>query len=225
MKLLIKTILMLMFIFFSTFLIIKFTGVLSVEDIKHYFELLKEQPHYFIGILVIILLFADLFIAVPTMTIIILAGYFIGFELAVLYAFTGLFGASFFGYFISRLYGEKLLKKVSKDEEQIIQMKKIFNQHGMIMLMLSRAMPMLTEISSCLAGTCKMPLSKYLLGWSIGTIPYLLLISYAGSISDLNNPKPVLITAFAITGVLWLSWFIFMRRKMPKKIKNTFESN
>ena len=216
MKLLIKTTLILMLIFFSTFLLIKLTGILTVEDIKHYFNLLKEQPTYFIGSLVVLLLFIDLFIAVPTMTIIMLAGYFIGFEQAAFYAFIGMFSASSCGYFLSRLYGEDLLKKFTKDKNQIIQMKEVFNQYGMTMLILSRAMPMLTEISSCLAGTCKMSLKKYLLAWSIGSIPYLLLISYAGSVSDLNNPKPALFTAFIITAFLWFSWFIFLRKKIPK---------
>ncbi len=219
MKLLIKTILVLMGVFFSTFLIIKFTGIFTIEDIKYYFEILKEQPSYLIGSFVVLLLFIDLFIAVPTMTIIMLAGYFLGFELAVLYSFIGLLSASVFGYFLSRLYGEKLLKKVSKDEEQITQMKSIFNEHGVVMLILARALPMLPEITYCLAGTCKMPLSRYFLSWAIGAIPYLSLIAYAGSISDINNPKPAIYTAFTVTALLWLLWFVFMKNKVSKRIK------
>jgi len=212
MKLLLKTVLILLVVFSSTFLIIKTTGILTIEDIKHYFEVLKNQPSYFVGALVVTLLFADLFIAVPTMTIIILAGYFIGFELASFYVFTGLFSASVTGYFLSRLYGEKLLLKINKDEKQIVQMKEVFNEHGTLMLVIARALPMLPEITSCLAGTCKMPFYKYLLAWAIGSIPYLLLIAYAGSISDLSNPKPALYTAFSITGCLWLAWFVFIKK-------------
>jgi len=218
MKLLLKTVLILLLVFSSTFLIIKTTGILTIEDIKHYFEVLKNQPSYFVGALVVILLFADLFIAVPTMTIIILAGYFIGFELASVYVFAGLFSASVTGYVLSRLYGEKLLRKITKDEKQILQMKEVFNEHGTFMLIIARALPMLPEITSCLAGTCKMPFYKYLFAWAIGSIPYLLLISYAGSISDLSNPKPVLYTAIVITGCLWIAWFMFMKRKFPKTI-------
>ncbi len=55
MKLLIKTILVLMGVFFSTFLIIKFTGIFTIEDIKYYFEILKEQPSYLIGSFVVLL--------------------------------------------------------------------------------------------------------------------------------------------------------------------------
>ncbi len=219
MNLLIKTVLILAGIFFSTFLIIKFTGVLTVEDIKTWFEAIKSQPSYIVGSLVILLLFADLFIAVPTMTIIILAGYFLGFELAVLYAFFGLVFASFTGYGLSWVYGENFLNKLSKDAEQKEQMKMLFVKHGVMMLVLSRAMPMITEISCALAGICKMPFYRFLLGWSLGTIPYLLIISYAGSISDFGNPKPALFAGIGVTLVLWLSWAWFIKNNLRKNGK------
>ena len=216
MNLLIKTVLILAGIFFSTFLIIKFTGVLTVEDIKTWFETIKSKPSYMVGFLVILLLFADLFIAVPTMTIIILAGYFLGFEMGALYAFLGLLLASFTGYGLSWVYGEKILNRLSKDKEQKEQMKTLFREHGMIMLILSRAAPMITEISCCLAGTCKMPFYRFLLGWSLGTIPYLLIVSYAGSISDLSNPKPALFAGIGVALVLWLSWAWFIKKSLGK---------
>jgi len=206
-NLLTKIILMLGLIFFSTFIIIKLSGVLTVEDIKMWFENIKTQPSYVIGGLVVLLLFIDLFIAIPTMTTILLAGYFLGFGLGAMYAFLGLFMASFTGYFLSLAYGKKVLNLVSKDKEQKQQMQDTFAKHGMTMIVLSRAMPMLPEISCTLAGTCKMPLGKFTLAW-----PYLLIIAYAGSISDANNPKP------AIFAVLWLSWFYFMK----KSKKNSF---
>jgi len=216
MKLLFKVVLVLLALFSSTFLFIKLSGILTIEDIKHYFEALKSQPSYFIGTLVLLLLFADLFIAVPTMSIIILAGYFLGFELAILYVFVGLFSASVTGYLLSYFYADKILRKISKDKKQINQMKDIFNEHGVLLLILSRAMPMLPEITSCLAGTSKMPFYKYLMAWSMGSIPYLLLISYAGSISELSNPKPALYTAITVTALLWITWFIFIKIKLLK---------
>ena len=102
MKLLLKTILILAAIFTTTLLIIKFSGVLSVEDIKEIFASLKSQPSYILGLFVSVLLFIDLFIAVPTMTIIILSGYFVEFELAILFVVLGLLSASLTGYFLSK---------------------------------------------------------------------------------------------------------------------------
>jgi len=212
MKLLIKSVLILATIFTTTLLIIKFSGVLSVDDIKDIFENLKSQPSYILGFMIVLFLFIDLFIAVPTMTIIILAGYFIGFELAVFYTFLGLLSASLTGYFLSRKYGLKILNKLSSNEEQKIEMTELFNKHGVLVLVLSRAVPMLPEISACLAGTCNMSLKRFLLAWSLGTIPYLCVIAYAGSISNLDNPMPAIYVAIGITILFWFLWLIFMKK-------------
>ena len=56
MKLLIKTFFILFAIFTAMLLILKFTGVLTVEDIKEIFENLKSQPSYVLGLMIIFLL-------------------------------------------------------------------------------------------------------------------------------------------------------------------------
>ncbi len=219
MKLLIKSVLILVVIFTTTLLIIKFSGVLTIEDIKEIFANLKSQPSYILGALIVLFLFIDLFIAVPTMTIIILAGYFIGFELAVLYTFIGLLSASLTGYFLSLKYGNKILDKLSSNEEQKLEMTDLFNKHGVLVIVLSRAVPMLPEISSCLAGTCKMSLKRFLFAWSLGTIPYLSVIAYAGSISNLENPMPAIYAALGITVLFWIIWMVFMKYNKLKTQK------
>lgn len=216
MKLLIKSILILVGIFTTTLLIIKFSGVLTVADIKEMFQALQSQPSYVLGALIVLFLFIDLFIAVPTMTIIILAGYFIGFELAVFYTFIGLLSASLMGYFLSRKYGMKILDKLTSNEQQKLEMTELFTKHGVLVLVLSRAVPMLPEISSCLAGTCKMSFKRFILAWSLGTIPYLSVIAYAGSISNLDNPMPAIYAAIGITVLFWFLWLIFMKRNKIK---------
>ncbi len=220
MKLLIKTILILATIFTITLLAIKFSGILTIEDIKEIFTNLKSQPSYILGSLIVLLLFIDLFIAVPTMTIIILSGYFLGFELALFYTTIGLLSASLTGYFLSKKYGKKILDKLSQDEEQKLEMRELFNKHGVLVLVLSRAVPMLPEISSCLAGTCKMSLKRFLLAWFLGTVPYVCVMSYAGSISNLDNPMPAIYAALGITILFWFVWMIFIKFNKEKKLEN-----
>lgn len=221
MKLLIKTILILASIFTITLLTIKFSGILTVDDIKEIFANLKSQPSYILGSIIVLLLFVDLFIAVPTMTIIILAGYFIGFELALLYTTIGLLSASLTGYFLSKKYGMKVLDKLSSNEEQKQEMTDLFNKYGVLVLVLSRAVPMLPEISSCLAGTCNMSLKRFLLAWFLGTIPYVCVIAYAGSISNLDNPMPAIYAALGITILFWFIWMVFMRINKRRNLKET----
>ncbi|CAI8233332.1 MAG: Uncharacterised protein [Arcobacter lacus] len=99
-------------------------------------------------------------------------------------------------------------------------MTELFNKHGVLVIVLSRAVPMLPEISSCLAGTCKMSLKRFIFAWSLGTIPYISVITYAGSISNLDNPMPALYAAIGITVFFWIIWMGFMRYN---KLKNQKE--
>jgi len=219
MKLLIKTALILATLFASTFIFIKISGILTIDDVTTSFESLKHQPAYIIGALVILLLLADLFIAIPTMTVIILSGYFLGFGMGALFAFAGLASAAMTGYAVSYRWGDKLLRKINRDEQQRLEMQQTFSQHGIGLLILSRAMPILPEVCACLAGTTKMPLPRFLLGWALGSIPYLLIITYAGSMSSLDRPMPAIYTAIGVSTTLWLSWSWFYRRRFqPNKI-------
>jgi uncharacterized membrane protein YdjX (TVP38/TMEM64 family) len=157
-------------------------------------------------------------VAVPTLTITILAGYFLGFALGALSVFVGLMLSGLGGYFISRHYGSSLLKKIYKDSNKLDEMSYIFTKHGTVLLVMCRAMPMLPEISYCLSGANRMPFLKFLLFFLIGTVPYLLIATYAGSQSSLENPTPAILAAIAISTTLWLAWFFFIQ-KIKRKAK------
>ena len=70
--------------FASTFIVIKVTGILTIEDIKNWLTIASEINPVYVVLTVIILLFADLFIAIPTLTICILSGYFLVWLMGVL---------------------------------------------------------------------------------------------------------------------------------------------
>lgn len=216
MRLLIKTVLILAALFASTFLIIKMLGIFSIEDIQNSFTALQAQPSYVIGSLVVVLLFADLFIAVPTMSVVILGAFFLGFTPAFFYSFLGLMLASFTGYMISRFWGNSLLNKIVKDAEQRYEMERIFRQHGIVVLILSRAAPILPEVSACMSGISKMPVKQFITGWLLGSIPYLLILVYAGSISTLDNPYPAILAALFVSSLLWVSGGILFYKKRLK---------
>ncbi|MCH9813669.1 MAG: VTT domain-containing protein [Epsilonproteobacteria bacterium] len=213
MQLLIKTALLLTTFFTSTFLIIKLFGWITIEDIHHTFESISTQPSYIIGLVVTLVLFADLFIAIPTMTVLILGAFFLGFKLAFFYALAGLTLAAYSGYFISRIWGVPLLNHIIKDQTQKDEMQQLFVKYGTWILIFSRATPILPELTSCMSGVTRMPLYKFTLGWLLGTIPYLTIVTYAGSISSIDNPYPAIITAIIITLILWSVWMLFFYKK------------
>jgi len=217
MKPLIKVFLIIAAIFATTFLIIKFTGVLTVEQIEGWLLKAKELSPYYVGMIVALLLFADLFIAVPTLTVTILSGYFLGSTYGALAALLGILLAGICGYSLSRYYGESILGFLIKEQSKRIDAIFAFEKHGMMMILLSRAMPILPEVTACLAGMTGMKFGKFLLAWLISSVPYVLIASYAGSISTIENPKPAIFTAIGISVFLWMAWFVYQRAQIKFK--------
>ncbi len=212
MKDLLKTMLVLALFFASTFILLKLAGVLSLESIENGLQAIAHADPIVIALLIIGLLFADLLIAVPTLTICLFAGYFLGWLPGAIAISLGFYCAGISGYLISRRYGWPLIRKIYKAEERLEAMYEAFSRFGPTVLILCRAVPILPEVSSCMAGATGMPILRYLLLFSIGSIPYALLASYAGSISTIEDPKPAVMAAFVISLCLWLAWYVFMRR-------------
>jgi uncharacterized membrane protein YdjX (TVP38/TMEM64 family) len=216
MKELVRLILIIGGIFALTFIAVKLTGVLTVEQIEGWLAFAKEASVLHVALIVIALLFIDLFIAVPTMTTTMLAGYFIGAVFGAAAALTGLMIAGISGYVISRHFGDRILNSLIKDQDKRNEVISTFNQHGFIMIILSRAVPILPEVTACLAGLTRMKFWKFILAWSISAVPYTIIAAYSGSLSTLSDPKPAIFTAIGIWGALWLGWFLFRRATNTK---------
>ena len=200
MKPLLKIMGLLALVFASTFLILNASGVITIEKIEGWLLAAKSANPIFVGAIVALLLFADLIIAVPTLATLLLAGYFIG-------------AAGLGGYFISRHYGEALVVHVVKDADEREKAADTFRRHGPIVILLARAMPILPEVSACMAGLTRMPFWKFLGLWSVNVIPYCALAAYAGSVSSLDDPTPAILTAIGLSTFFWSGWALFNRHQ------------
>ena len=198
--------------FAATFLFIKFTGALTIEQIEGWLALAKELSPLYVGALVALLLFADLFIAVPTLTITILSGYFLGHTYGSIAALTGVLLAGSCGYTLSRYYGETILNYLIKEEEKRNEAIEAFQQHGFAMILLSRAMPILPEVTACLSGMTRMAFGKFIMAWLISSVPYVFIASYAGSVSSIEDPKPAIFAAIGISLFLWILWLVYLHK-------------
>jgi len=218
MKDLLKTMLVLALLFASTFIMLNITGVLTIDSIQQALQGMGTADPMMIAIVIIGLLLADLLIAVPTMTIAIFAGYYLGWMPGFVVVVLGFYSAGIAGYSISRRYGWRLIRHIYQDEQRLNEIYDAFNRLGPLILVLCRAIPILPEVSSCMSGATKMPFVSYLLFYSIGSIPYALLVTYAGSISTLDNPVPAIITALSLSLLLWLTWYIVVVKKQNDRM-------
>ncbi len=212
MKSLVKVMLVMALFFVSMFAIAKLTGFLDFDQISVWLQSLKETSSTWVGVVIILLLFADLFIAVPTLSLSILSGYLLGFEIGALCAALGMTLAGFAGYFLSASYGTKILNMILKKEDEREDLRESFGKHGFTMILLARAAPMFPEITACLSGITKMKFSRFAFAWLASAIPYAAVAAFAGSVSSLDNPKPAIFAAIGMTIILWGSWFVFSKK-------------
>lgn len=213
MKTLVKLFLTIAGVFASTFMLLKLSGGLTVDDIRAWLEAAKSVSPVYIGLVVASLLFADLFIAVPTLTVCLLSGYFLGFSYGLAFNIIGVTAAGIAGYLISRSVGRALLEKVIHDPVKLEEMETTFDKHGFAMILMSRALPILPEATACLAGFTHMQTWKFLLAWMISSLPYAAIAAYAGSISSIDDPKPAIFTAIGLSVLLWGAWMVFLKFK------------
>lgn len=213
MKPLLKVMLMLGLIFASTFILGRVLGILTIENVRFWLtEAQNIDPLWVISV-VVLLLFIDLFVAVPTLTITILAGFFLGFPLGAAAAFTGMMLAALCGYGLSRKWGDSVVRFLVKEESAREEMIVAFQQSGPAMIMLSRAAPIVPEVTACMAGVTHMPVARYFLFFALSTLPYVAVAAYAGSISSIESPQPAIYAALFLYAVLWIGWFLFRRSR------------
>ncbi len=208
-----KIILLLVVFFASTFIVAKLTGVLSLEIITTLLERASEINPIYLVLIIVLLLFSDLFIAVPTLSITLLSGYFLGLSLGSIASISGMLLAGLAGYGLSIRYGDRLLKFVIRSEQKRNEAIADFEKYGFAMVLLSRVSPILPEVSACMSGISRMKFSKFLTAWCLNTIPYGLIAVYSGSISSLENPRPAIYSAIGIYAFLWLGWVLFKKYK------------
>ena len=129
-----------------------------------------------------------------------------------LFTVLGVSLAGFTGYRLSEKYGDRLARYLIKNADQREQAVKSFSQFGVGTILLSRAMPILPEVSACMAGLTRMSQTKFAAAWMCSIVPYALIANYAGSISSLSDPKPAILAAIGLTCFFWLGWMWYRLR-------------
>jgi uncharacterized membrane protein YdjX (TVP38/TMEM64 family) len=198
--------------------LIRAFGLLDASQINSWFEGLRASSSGLLFLLPIFLLSLDLFFPVPTLTICIISGYTLGAPVGFVACLLGTSIAGLLGYLISRKFGHKLLPFLLKNEKDQVQMKDAFKYHSTPMILLARALPVLSEVTACLSGITKMPFKKFILLWHLSSVPYVLIATYAGSKSSVEKPMPAILTAIGLSLFFWLSWFFISKRN--KKLAN-----
>lgn len=195
----------------STALVIKASGVVTEESVLAFVENARSiHPAYLICAVILILLI-DLWIAVPTMTTILLAGYVLGPLLGGIAAALGLMVLGVTGYGMGWRIGRPLLMRLYKDPAKLQEIEDAFRRNAVLTLIACQALPILPELSCTMAGVSRMPFLRFVAAYALGVVPFAFVVAWAGSKSTLSDPTPAIYTAIGVSIALLLAWRFLSR--------------
>ena len=159
------------------------------------------------------LLVADVFIPVPSSIIMIAHGAAFGLWLGFLLSLVASVVGSLIGWGIGRRGSRLLDKVVSVSEKERARF--MLDRYGMVAILFSRMLPIISETVVVMAGASGMAFSKVLVSVVLGTIPSAMIYAWAGTMAwEGGVGLWVAGAVFAIAGVTW--WVIsFVIRVRP----------
>ncbi|MBN2532113.1 MAG: VTT domain-containing protein [Spirochaetales bacterium] len=191
-------------LFSILFIIGESIGVLDGEYIEKTISSLGDNiaGKILISLAVIFLLVIDILLPVPSSIVMTLSGKLLGFLPGGFVSFVGAMLAAWIGFFACRLGGKKIFIRLI-GEKDITRVRIWFEKYGIFAIILSRPVPMLTEILSCLAGLSQVSPLIFTLAAVCGTLPICFVYSYFGQVSSILNPWPAVWVALAIPALGW----------------------
>jgi uncharacterized membrane protein YdjX (TVP38/TMEM64 family) len=161
------------------------------------------------------LLAVDIFIPVPSSLVMILSGAAFGVWSGSLIAFIGSIAGEWLGFELARKYGLSLSSKFIGDEAERRRLNQMLATHGAAAIAATRAIPVVMETMSIVAGLSTMPRRSFLIASAIGTAPIVVVYAYAGAMAKETGslvPAIVILLAVAAAGWIWYRVSVGERR-------------
>ncbi|MEM7267894.1 MAG: VTT domain-containing protein [Pseudomonadota bacterium] len=149
------------------------------------------------------LLIADIFIPVPTTSILAALGIVYGPALGAVIGVAGTMSAAAAGYAFGRFLGRPVAARFLG--ASIEGGERIFKRHGGWIVALSRWAPVLPEVVSVVAGVSRMPVAAFLLAALCGVVPFCIVFALVGHLGAEQPIWTLVISAVAPFALWWLA--------------------
>lgn len=153
---------------------------------------------------VVILLAIDIFLPVPSSLVMVLSGAAFGIVWGSLLSLVGSVAGEFLGFELVRRYGRTASRRLVGDDE-IRKLERLFIRHGAVAVAITRALPVVMETMSVVAGLSGMRRSVFLISSIVGTVPIVVVYAYAGAVSrETGSLIPAVVILIAMAGAGWI---------------------
>jgi uncharacterized membrane protein YdjX (TVP38/TMEM64 family) len=160
---------------------------------------------------VIGLLAVDIFIPVPSSIVMVLSGAAFGVLWGSVLAFIGSIGGEWLGFELARKYGTSLSARFIGDSGERERLNRLLTTHGAAAVAVTRALPVVMETMSVIAGLSTMKRSTFLIASTLGTLPIVIVYAYAGAVSrEMDSIVPAIVILIAVAAAGWV-WYRAIR--------------
>jgi uncharacterized membrane protein YdjX (TVP38/TMEM64 family) len=154
--------------------------------------------------LVFALLAIDILLPVPSSLVMILSGSLLGVFWGSVVSLAGSLGGQIVGYELARRYGCAAATRLIGDQD-LRPTRDLMARHGAVIVLATRALPVVLETVSVVAGLAGMARSRFLIAALAGTAPIVLVYAYAGAVAqDTGNLVPAVMILVAIGATGWI---------------------
>ena len=177
----------------------------------------SDRPLVLITLAVVALLLADIALPIPSSFVLATTGFLLGPAWGTAVCFIGLSCASAAGYALGRWAGEPVCLRIVGRAE-LNRFAALSQRHGDALLVAMRALPVLAEATTLLAGVARMPVLRFAALVSIGNAVVAALYAGIGALSASQSSFWLLSLAAMVLPLLIM---LVMRRFMPARAQHT----
>jgi len=177
-------------------------GWLQETGISTWFQNLQGLPNQRLlaASAVVLLLAADLFLPIPSSIVMTAGGSLLGFQTAFCANLLGSLLCASLGYGLCRWLGRPFFLRVTNPGD-LARAETFWTRYGGWGIVLSRALPMFTELVSCLAGLMRMKFFPFLGLTLLGSAPLSALYAWAGAKGATSGGSWAFLLAIAVSAL------------------------
>lgn len=154
--------------------------------------------------MIVLLLVADLVLPIPSSLVMVLSGAAFGAVRGAAIAGAGSIGCSILGFELARRYGRRAAARLV-GEDDTRHLEATFERYGAGAVFVTRALPVMKEAMSVVAGLSAMPRATYIAAAVAGTIPEVAIYAWAGAQSrEAGTIVPAVVILMALGAAGWI---------------------